>query len=410
MLALLIHPETDRSDLSYGLSALSDECFTTIETKAVWRSIQYLIGKSSPIDECSVNSVGFIGMPSVSTLCKWTDSLSSTVNARHHICQLLQLEGARRLHAELVRQTEIVGRSLGNADATRAAIQAIASIEVGGNTDLSSSSDDVSSAFEAWERRRQGESQHIKTHIESFDHNIPSTVMPGAVWVLGGRPGAGKTALANCIAINNARLGKSVFFASLELSVHQLVDRHLSIMAGVDNAVVRMPAVVKPSDEEIEKVRRGYDALSKIERLKSKRYGKARASDILADALIHKARHGLDLLIIDYLQLLDGEGRSQYERVTSISKDVLALSQDLDVPILALSQLRRAQPGQENTRPSMSDLRDSGQIEQDAHLITLLWDDEPGDTEINVYVAKNRDGKKDYCFSTTFTPHLYRFE
>lgn len=193
--------------------------------------------------------------------------------------------------------------------------------------------------------------------------------------ILGARPSQGKTSLAMCIARNAAVRQKArVAIFSLEMAREALVQRFLSTEAEVDTMRVRLRLY---SEEEERRI---------IE-----------ASGVLADAPIFiddsallrlvelrsKARRlwhdqGIDLIIIDYLQLIQGSGRSdnRVQEVTEISRGLKALARELDLPILALSQLSRALQARASHRPLLSDLRESGSLEQDADVVLFIHRDE----------------------------------
>jgi replicative DNA helicase len=224
--------------------------------------------------------------------------------------------------------------------------------------------------------------------------------------VLAARPSLGKTSLALSIARNAAVNQKArVAIFSVEMSRDQLVQRLLSSEAGVDSHRLRMG---QQSEAEGERLIEATGVLSeapifiddspvlRVTEMKSK----ARQLDF---------ERGIDLIIVDYLQLLRGDGRdNRVQEITEISRSLKELARELNVPLIAVSQLSRAIEWRASHKPQLSDLRESGSIEQDADLVIFIsredmyikedeWDKEhPGEKYprgvADIIVAKHRNG------------------
>ena len=232
--------------------------------------------------------------------------------------------------------------------------------------------------------------QGITTGFARLD-NILGPMLPGQLHILAARPGCGKTSLALSIADHVAlALGKPVGFVSLEMSRNELVHRLLCARARVDGSELRQG---KTLDERA------------MTRIGAAHIILARAPLFIADhavtlsavaGIARKWRmdRGIELLIVDYLGLLrSGErSKSRYEETTLLSNAVKRLALDLELPVLCLAQLNRASDTEERP-PRLSDLRDSGAIEQDADSVLLL-DPAEGDN-VHVIVGKNRSGPID---------------
>ncbi len=218
--------------------------------------------------------------------------------------------------------------------------------------------------------------------------------------LLAARPSMGKTALALNIAANAARAGKVVALFSLEMSKTQLGNRLLSTMSGVDSMSLNTGNL---SDEDMREL---IDALARMEQYKLFIDDTAGMTllEMRSKARRIKHEHGLDLIIIDYLQLMQG-GRSRLseqnrqQEISEISRSLKALARELDVPILALSQLSRNVEMRAEKKPQLSDLRESGSLEQDADMVMFLYRDEyynRDDTNnqnlAELILAKNRNG------------------
>ncbi len=191
--------------------------------------------------------------------------------------------------------------------------------------------------------------------------------------VLAARPSVGKTALALRIAQHAAEVGYPVGFFSLEMSAEQLVLRLLSSEARIRHHLIRNASI--SSDEWV-------DLTHAAARLAEMKFfiddtPMQTIADVRTKARKLKAEHDIQLLVIDYLQLLHGNGKfeNRHQEVSVISRSLKALAKELQIPILALSQLSRAVDSRLDRRPMLSDLRESGAIEQDADVIMFLYRD-----------------------------------
>ena len=234
---------------------------------------------------------------------------------------------------------------------------------------------------EAWERldrltKSDGELRGVRSGFEGLD-NMLAGFQKSDLIILAARPSMGKTALALDIARQAAtQYGTPVGIFSLEMSSQQLVDRMLAAQSRVDAWKLRTGKL--RADEEFNKIRDALDVLSSapiyIDDQPANNILKMRS---VARRLKHE--HGLGLIIVDYLQLmLPSTSRiadSQYQQITEISRSLKTMARELDVPVLALSQLSRAVE-QRRGRPRLSDLRDSGSIEQDADVVMFIHRDD----------------------------------
>ncbi len=227
---------------------------------------------------------------------------------------------------------------------------------------------------DAWERfdrlhKNTGEIRGIPTGFRDIDHKLAGLQRSDLI-ILAARPSVGKTTLALDIARNVAKANIPVAIFSLEMSSQQLVDRIIASESHVDSWKLRTGKLT--TEDEFGRIQEALDTLSKapifIDDEASNNITKMRA---VARRL--KAEHNLGLIVVDYLQLMvpKRETDSTVQQVTDISRSLKALARELDVPVLALSQLSRAVE-QRGGRPRLSDLRDSGSIEQDADVVIFI--------------------------------------
>lgn len=258
---------------------------------------------------------------------------------------------------------------------------------------------------EAWERlehlqKHQGSMRGVPTGFPALD-NMLSGLQKSDLIILAARPSIGKTSLALDIARQTATKHKSsVGLFSLEMSSQQLVDRMLAAEAGVDSWRLRTGKISK--DDEYERLQEGIATLSEAPIFIDDKPGMT-VLMMRSVARRLKMEKDLSLVIVDYLQLITPTGAhsgdSMVQQVTEISRALKGMARELDVPVLALSQLSRAVE-QRGGKPRLSDLRDSGSIEQDADVVMFIHrEDMTGNRSTNektniaeILIEKHRNG------------------
>jgi replicative DNA helicase len=238
----------------------------------------------------------------------------------------------------------------------------------------------------------------VPTGFKVLDMKL-SGLQPSDLIILAARPSMGKTSLALNIAQNAAiRTHKTVGIFSLEMSKEQLVDRLFASMLGVDSWKLQKG---KLDDSDFQNMGPIMDELNKANIFIDDSVASS-MPELRAKARRLQMEHGLDLIIIDYLQLMT-TGNQHYagnrvQEISEISRSLKQIGRELHVPILALSQLSRAVESRPGNIPALSDLRDSGSIEQDADVVLMMYredyyeedSDRPGMTDI--YIRKHRNG------------------
>ena len=255
-------------------------------------------------------------------------------------------------------------------------------------------------------RARDGELTGLSTGFEKLDE-ITLGLQKDNLIILAARPAMGKSAFAMNIAINAAtnnikETGEpiSVALFSLEMSQEQIVQRMTAAQARVNLTNIQKGTLTQ---KEMLLVESANDELGKLN-IYFCDQGSLTVADIRAKCRKQKAASGLDLIVIDYLQLINGASKSgnRQEEVSNISRSLKQMARELGVPVIALAQLSREVEKREDKRPQMSDLRESGSIEQDADIIMFLYREEyytksatavPNMAEL--IIAKNRSGVTD---------------
>ncbi|WP_375673286.1 replicative DNA helicase [Bartonella sp. CL25QHWL] len=245
-------------------------------------------------------------------------------------------------------------------------------------------------------KKRSSRLSGIATHIKTLDEKMGGLQASDLI-ILAGRPAMGKTSLATNIAFNianackrhdnsQANEGGIVGFFSLEMSSEQLATRIISEQIKVSSSDMRRGNI---SEEQFAKIIHAMRSLQTIP-LYIDQTGGVSLAQLAARARRLKRQHGLDVLIIDYIQLMtSGSKRSLENRVqeiTAITTGLKALAKELNIPIIALSQLSRQVENRTDKRPQLSDLRESGSIEQDADIVLFVYREE--------YYLKNEEPKE----------------
>ncbi len=239
--------------------------------------------------------------------------------------------------------------------------------------------------------QRDGSLSGLATGLTDLDNRMGG-LQPSDLIILAGRPGMGKTALATNVAYNVAKAftqgevradghretvnGGIVGFFSLEMSAEQLATRIIAEQTGIPSNKIRRGVIGEADFEKIKDVSIELQSLH----FYVDETGGLSIGQLAARARRLKRQRGLDLLVIDYLQLLQGSSRrsseNRVQEITEITTRLKALAKELNIPILALSQLSRQVEAREDKRPQLSDLRESGSIEQDADVVLFVFREE----------------------------------
>lgn len=196
---------------------------------------------------------------------------------------------------------------------------------------------------------------------------------PGNLVVLAGRPAMGKTTLGVNIAENVALNGGTALIFSLEMPSSDLAERSIARAGGINNQALREG---KLTSEDYERLSAALAKLNGARLIIDDDHATATVSQMRRKALRVKREAGLSLVVIDYLQLMRGDGGNRNEEIGGITRGLKLLAKELSVPIVLLSQLNRGVEDRTDKRPMMSDLRESGAIEQDADVILMAYRDD----------------------------------
>lgn len=399
---------------------ITPDSFYTNKHSQIYKMMLELSSKGEPIDILSVShkleekkSLDNVGGSSY--LGELTNSVPASTNIKYYADIVLKKSILRRIidAGDYISElgfhddTEDVFEVLDQAE------KKMMNINTGGNSaNFHSLKDSLPAAWERLEKlhENKGEIRGVSTGFKALDGFL-SGLQKSDLIILAARPSMGKTTLALDIARQAAlKNDASVVIFSLEMSSQQLVDRMLAAESRVNAWNLRTGNL--STESEFSKIRDSLDRLSKA---------KIFVDDVAGNSSIRmrsvsrrvKAEHGLDLIVVDYLQLMSTSKNydNMVNQVTEISRSLKALAKEFDVPVLALSQLSRAVESR-GGKPKLSDLRDSGSIEQDADVVMFIHREDKGKSEsektniAEILIEKHRNGpvgKIDLYFDEKFT-------
>jgi replicative DNA helicase len=244
-------------------------------------------------------------------------------------------------------------------------------------------------------QQHRGEVVGVPTSFADLDQ-LTGGLQRSDLIIVAARPSVGKSAFALGMAYGAAiQHAKSVGIFSLEMAAEQLVQRLLATETGVDSHRLRLGQI---DDNEWDRISRAFGRLSEAKIFIDDSAG-LNVMEVRSKARRLQAEHGLDLLIVDYLQLMYARrSENRVQEISEISRGLKGLARELNIPVVALSQLSRAVESRADHRPMLSDLRESGSIEQDADIVMFIYRDEVYDPNTEkkgiaeIIVSKHRNG------------------
>lgn len=379
---------------------LSEQDFTDQVNRNIFRSVCESFLEGKPVDSVSVMDKLRSGQILNETHLERVMRVCSAefIPSITHAEVVKRLSRTRSFLQELKR---IEGNLRGgiNIDSVLQDFSFAVTTATGSAAKMTSAEDAILATIEGIKKQAAGELKlaGVPSGFTDID-NITGGLAKGNLIILAGRPAMGKSTLALNIAENIARNGQQVAFFSLEMTRAELSMKMLSRMHGIPLCDLRSGSLSK---SQIEALERDFGYHKKIPLHIIDRPSLSLAQ-VTADCKSLKLRKGLDFVVVDYLQLMDGNGAATRDlEVGNLTRGLKRLAGELEIPVMVLSQLNRGLEGRKDKRPVLSDLRDSGAIEQDANLVLFIFRDEiynqkldsprRGVAEVNV--AKNRMGK-----------------
>ncbi len=397
----------DRDAIIRVASYVRAEDFYIAANATIYQAILDLYNRREPTDfltlsdelerRGTIDEVGGIG---------YLSSLLNVVPTAVHVEYYGRIvERTSTLRRLIDAGTQIVGigfqERLEAEDALDSAEQALFSVSQRRQTkDFQSISDVLDRFFDQLDylQQNRGDVVGVPTGFSDLD-KLTGGLQRSDLIILAARPSVGKSAFALGMAYGAAvQHKKKVGIFTLEMSAEQLVQRLLSTETGVDSHRLRLGNI---DDSEWDRISRAFGRLAEAE-IFIDDSANASIMDVRSKARRLQAEHGVDLIIIDYLQLMSGRRTdNRVQEISEISRGLKGIARELNVPVVALSQLSRAVETRADHRPMLSDLRESGSIEQDADIVMFIYREDRYDENserkgiAEIIVAKHRNGPVD---------------
>jgi replicative DNA helicase len=395
---------------------LAEEAFYAEANRLIFRAIKKQASAGKSWDAITVaemldvhkklDAVG--GLAYIGSLAQ---NVPSSANIARYAGIVREHYTRRQIMAAAAELTEMVQHKGDVAVAMDKAQSALLAITETVKTDEPRSISDIfNEHFNVLEKRIEGGTKGIPTGLDDLDEILNGGWHRGQVIVLAARPSMGKTALSLHQAIHAAIKGYGVLYLSMEMVASELADRAIAALGRVHLGSLLSG---KMKEEEWSGI---TAATSKVQDIALHVLDKSGLNffQLATFARRHKRKHGLDLLVVDYLQLMAGDSDDKrHSQIEEITRNLKSLAKELDIAIILLSQLSRKT--EETRRPKLSHLRDSGSIEQDADVVLFIHREEVDTHETNyknyadIHVAKNRQGALGRI-GATYIGHQVRFE
>lgn len=392
---------------------IGEQDFYRADHRAIWRTLDGMIEAGQPVDPFLVaealdragrlEEVGGVGY-----LAALAQNTPSAGNVRRYAA-IVSERAAFRAIGRAAEALEAAIRSPDGQTPSEIARAALAALEAVADPVQANEAEPATAAEVAAEVLRLADDaagrRGLETGIADLDA-LTGGLEPGQLAIVAARPAVGKTAVSLAISRHVARAGRRVGFFSLEMGRRDLAARLLAAEARVPARCLR----AGPDDDQWSSLARaatapGLDGLILDDRpAASVAYVRARCRRL-------KRQGGLSLVVVDYLQLMTPADTraSRTEQVGSLSRGLKAMAKELQIPVIALAQLNRASESRADRKPNLSDLRDSGEIEQDADMVLLLSKAAEDGTVIEANLAKHRAGPTG-VFWLKFDRETMRFE
>jgi replicative DNA helicase len=376
--------------------------------KRIYEAILNLYEKHSPIDVLTLSDQlkgnGFLEMVGGSS---YLTELTNFVPTATHVEQYADIVAQKSLRRRLIKASQdIVGMGYDEQRTLQELVEEAESrlFEVSQRhvkQDISSIETILSESFDRLDElhKDKGKIRGVPTGFRDMD-NILAGLQKSDLFILAARPSMGKTAFSLNLAHNVAVKSKeAVLFFSLEMSKEQLVDRMLSMESGVDAWALRTGNL---TDADFEKIGHAMGTLSEAQIYIDDTPG-ITVSDLRTKARREAHLRPIGLIVVDYLQLMSGGARfgsegNRVQEISEISRGLKGVARELNVPLIALSQLSRSVESRHPQIPQLADLRESGSIEQDADVVAFIYREEYYNPETDrknltdIFIKKHRNG------------------
>lgn len=387
---------------------ISAEDFYDPKHERIYEAITQLYEKHSPVDVLTLSDQlkanGFLDFVGGSA---YLTELTNYVPTAAHIDQYANIVAQKAMRRRLIKATQDIidlgydeKQNLHDLiDQAETRLFEVSQRHI--KQDISSIETILSESFERLDElhKDKGKLIGVPTGYKDLD-NLLAGLQRSDLIILAARTSMGKSALALNIAHNvSINSGETVLFFSLEMSKEQLVDRLLAVESGVDAWALRTGNL---TDTDFEKISEAMGSLSEAQIYIDDTPG-ITVSDLRTKARREAHQHNLGLIIVDYLQLMSGGNRfgndtNRVQEISEISRGLKGVARELNIPVLALSQLSRSVENRSPQIPQLADLRESGSIEQDADVVAFIYREDYYNPETDrkniadIFIKKHRNG------------------
>ncbi len=379
---MMVYPNVSSIVFDQGLEAT--DFYTDIHQR-IFSAMMDITNAGKPVDVMTLvsrlqdtNQLNLVG--GADYIIKLSDTAISATNSMHYIEMIKSRAHLRRL-IETAQMIEEEGYDTSNSldDIMDKAERDILNVTRDRKaTDFKSSRKVISDVMQELIKLRSSENHvtGIKTGYTDLDR-LTNGFQRGDLIILAARPAMGKTAFALNIALNASFYNPgAIAIFSLEMPAEQLMKRILSAKSSVESGKLRSGNII---DEEFNKLNEAANELM-ASKLFIDDSSNIKVGEIFSKCRKLKSEHGLDLIVIDYLQLISGSGKgngdNRQQEISEISRSLKQLAREMECPVIALSQLSRSVETRPDKHPMLSDLRESGAIEQDADIVVFLYREE----------------------------------
>ena len=390
--SVLIEPE-----VIYNLEWLESEDFFNPKCRIIFQVFKNMAKNRRLIDQISIaqelNSLERLepaGGPAY--LAHLVSIVPTSLHAEHYGRIVQRLATSRKI-IETAGKIAQLGYEAGPdiKETIQKASQLIHSINLVDINEIITPAQYAETLFHMLTARKESKGESIPYGYIDLDKHLAG-IFPGEMIIIGARPRTGKTQMLFEVALRAVAKGKTVLFASAEMPIQALGERHLNMDAGIEIKDLRHGNL---EEDEWERAFKVLDSVksSGLYFMRTKRMTSTKIAQLTAKL---NRDVGIDLLIVDYLQILNDSGyQNDNVRVSNISKNLKNIAVDENIGVVVASQLNRASAGRQNKLPTLEDLRDSGSIEQDADIVLLLYRPEVEDKTkepgiLHIKIAKAR--------------------
>ena len=383
--SIMISPEC----LPEVRAILTEDDFQTERGRAFFRAVCRMADEGKPIDPITVLSAG-IDEEWITQLVEATPTAAYVRTYAEQMKRENQTAALRAMFSEMAERAEDPQAS--PEDLISSTRSGLDSFDTSGSGDLIGPEEAMNGFSQHIQDALSGKTLSVMTGFPSVDQILGRGMVKEGLYIVAARPGVGKTSFG-LIAAELASKEHKVLFVSLEMSQTQIMARRYANISGLGITPL-LYGMLKQGDGKLLSDASGV--------MWGRQLTLSVKNSVTVPEIEAMCRScGAELVVIDYLGLIQGDGQSIYERITKISGDLKRMARSLKIPVLCLAQLNRTSESRSDKHPTMSDLRDSGAIEQDADGILLIhrpgvyWEEQPTEEQsqpFEIQIAKNRHG------------------